>query len=186
MKILKVFCLIGLLLGGTALLASVGWAQSKLETKGPILTHAFAVEKGEYGYIWKIYLEAEDPDGQMLRIGSVVDEAGTGRYPTDWIYLKPQYRTHFKGYLQWNTFSSNAGYMLEGTQIALRVSVFNNNGKESNEVVFPFTFELTPGQYQYQLPPPFDQGDLAKLGSIMIDLYPPDMPGGNGGSHSIK
>jgi hypothetical protein len=72
--------------------------------------------------------------------------------------------------------------MPEWTPITLRVSVFDKTGNESNEVVFPFTFELTPGQYEYKLPPPFDQGDLARLGNIMIDLYPSDMPGGNGGS----
>ncbi len=169
---------LGVLLFGV----SQDWAQPKPEKRGPIITHAFAVERGEFGYIWKIYLEAEDPDGQMLRIASVVDQAGTGRYPTDWIYLKPQYQNHFKGFIQWNTYSTKAGHMLEGTPISLRVSVFDKSGSESNEVIFPFTFELTPGQYQYKLPPPFDQGDLAMLGNIMIDLYPSDMPGGGGGS----
>jgi len=45
-------------------------------TSAPVITHAFAVEKGYYGYIWKIYIEAEDPDGDMLRIASVVDQTG--------------------------------------------------------------------------------------------------------------
>jgi hypothetical protein len=180
MKTKRILWLLSIVLGVLLLGASQDWAQPKPERRGPIITHAFAVEKGQYGYIWKIYLEAEDPDGQMLRIASVVDEAGTGRYPTDWIYLKPQYRKHFKGYLQWNTFSTNAGYMQEWTPITLRVSVFDKSGNQSNEVVFPFTFESTPGQYEYKLPPPFDQGNLAKLGNIMIDLYPSDMPGGDG------
>jgi len=186
MKTNRISWLLSIVLGVLLLSASQDWAQPKPERGGPIITHAFAVEKGRYGYIWKIYLEAEDPDGQMLRIASVVDEAGTGRYPTDWIYLKPQYQKHFKGFIQWNTYSTKAGYMQEWTPITLRVSVFDKSGNESNEVVFPFTFELTPGQYQYKLPPPFDQGDLAKLGSIMIDLYRPDMPGGNGGSVATK
>jgi len=69
-----------------------GWAQPKPEIKGPIIAHAFAVDKGNYGYIWKIYIEAEDPDGEMLRIAAVVDQPGYGHYPTDWTYLKPQYQ----------------------------------------------------------------------------------------------
>jgi len=186
MKTKRILWFFVIVLGVLLLGASQDWAQPRPERRGPIITHAFAVEKGEYGYVWKIYLEAEDPDGQMLRVAAVVDEAGTGRYPTDWIYLKSQYRSHFKGYLQWNTFSSQAGYMLEGTQIILRVSVFDKTGNQSNEVVFPFTFELTPGQYQYKLPPPFDQGDLVKLGNIMIDLYPSDMPGGSVNSSSMN
>ena len=183
MKTKRVFWLLSIVLGIGLLGVSPNSAQPKTEKKGPIITHAFAVEKGKYGYIWKIYLEGEDPDGQMLRIASVVDEPGAGRYPTDWIYLNPQYRNQFKGYLQWNTFSSHVAYMPEWTQITLRVSVLDKAGNESNEVVFPFTFESgIKDQYKYELPGPFDQGDVVKLGNIMIDLYRPDQPGGNSGS----
>ena len=153
-------------------------------THAPIITHAFAVEKGYYGYIWKIYLEADDPDGDMLRIASMVDEVGYGHYPTDWIYLKPEYQKHFKGYIQWNTYSSNAGYLPEWTRITLKVAVFDKTGNESNEVVFPFAFELTPNQYAYTLPAPFDQGNLPRLGYVDVDLYYPG-EGGYGGKGRI-
>jgi hypothetical protein len=113
----------------------------------------------------------------MLRIASVVDEVGYGHYPTDWIYLKPEYAKHFRGYIQWNTFSSRAPYITEWTQLTLKVSVFDRNGNESNEVVFPFTFELTPQQYAYKLPAPFDQGNLPRLGYISIDLFDPSWQG---------
>ncbi len=182
MKAKKILWAFNIVLGVLLLGVPQNWAQPKPERRGPIITHAFAVERGEYGYIWKIYLEADDPEGQMLKIASVVDQAGTGRYPTDWIYLKPQYQKHFKGFIQWNTYSTKAGYMIEGTPITLRVSVFDKSGNKSNEVIFPFTFEMTPNQYQYRPPPPFDQGDLVKLGNVMIDLYPSDMPGGDSGS----
>jgi hypothetical protein len=155
--------------------------QPEAGTRPPIITHAFAVTKGYYGYIWKIYIEAEDPDGQMLRIASVVDEVGYGHYPTDWIYLKPEYQKHFKGYIQWNTFSSRSSYLPEWTEITVRVSVFDKAGNESNEVVFPFTFEITPEQYAYTLPPPFDQGDLTRLGYISVDLFYPGIGGYGGG-----
>ena len=151
-------------------------------TRAPIITHAFAVERGYYGYIWKIYIEAEDPDGDMLRIASVVDQTGYGHYPTDWIYLKSPYQKHFKGYIQWNTFSSKTTYLTEWTQIALKVSVFDKAGNESNEVIFPFTFEIgVRSPYQYNFPAPFDQGDLPRLGYIHIDLYDPTIQSGDGG-----
>ena len=186
MRTKKLFQLFSLTLALILLSAYPGWAQPlgeiqpKPEGKGPIITHAFAVEKGYYGYIWKIYLEAEDPDGQMLRIASVVDQVGYGHYPTDWIYLKPQYRNHFKGYIQWNTFSSNASYLPEWTQITLKVSVVDKAGNESNEVIFPFTFEITPEQYSYEPPAPFDQAGLPRLGYIAINLY---YPGEGYGDH---
>jgi hypothetical protein len=136
----------------------------------PIITHAFAVDKGQYGYIWKIYIEAMDPDGDMDKIAVVVNQAGYGRYPTDWIVLKSKYREHFIGYLQWNTFSSKASELPEWTQITVKVSVFDKAGDESNEAVFPFTFE-SGAKNRYQLAPPFDKENIPRIGHIMIDLY---------------
>jgi hypothetical protein len=146
--------------------------QAQPKAKPPIITHAFAVERGPYGYIWKIYIEAEAGSRDMSRIALVVDEAGIGRLTPDWIFLKPQYQKHLKGYIQWNTRSSS-GSLPEWTPITLKVSIFDKDGNESNEVVFPFTFESgIKDPYQYKLPAPFDQGDIPRLGYINIDLNP--------------
>jgi len=162
---------------------SFGWAQSKPDSKAPIITHSFAVEKAYYGYIWKIYIEAEDPDGDMYKIASVVDHTGYGRYPTEWIIIKPQYRNRLKGYIQWNTFSSRSSYLREWTMITLKVSIIDKAGNESNEVIFPFTFETgIKDPYKYELPTPFSGGDLPRLGYIHIDLIEPTMAN-NGGGH---
>ncbi len=137
----------------------------------PIITHAFAVDKGHYGDIWKIYIETEDPDGDMDKIAVVVDQTGYGHYPTEWIFLKPEFGKHLMGYLQWNTFSSKTSILPEGTQITVKVSVLDKAGNESNQVVFPFTFE-SGSRNQGDLPPaPFDKGDIPRLGNIMIDLH---------------
>jgi hypothetical protein len=160
----------------TLLLFSFGWAQSKPESKAPMITHSFAVEKGYYGYVWKVYIETEDPEGDMYKIACVVDQPGYGRYPTDWIILKPQYRKQFTGYLQWNTFSSRAQGMKEWTQIALKVSILDKAGNESNVVVFPFTFQS--GENGNREPPaPFNQREIPRLGYIHIDLFNPTLMG---------
>ena len=146
--------------------------QNNSGTKAPIITRTFAVDKGQYGFIWKIYIEAEDPDRDMDKIAVVVDQMGYGSYPTDWTILKPQYRKHFIGYLQWNTFSSKTSFLPEWTRITMKVSIFDKAGNESNEVVFPFTFESgVKNQYEYQLPSPFDQSDIPRLGHIMVDFF---------------
>lgn len=142
------------------------------ETKAPIIKHAFAVDKGYYGSIWKIYLEAEDPGGDMDKIAVAVNQLGYGSYPTDWIMLKPEYQRYLIGYLQWNTFSSKASYLPEWTQITVRVSIFDKARNESNEVVFPFTFESgVKIEEEYPLPAPFDREELPRIGNIMVDLY---------------
>ena len=181
MKIKKVFFLSICFLAVIFFVADKGRAQPKLGTNAPTIIHAFAVDKGYYGYIWKIYIEAEDPDGDMLRIASVVEQPGYGTYQTDWIYLKSRYQKSFKGYIQWNTFSSKTSYILEWTEITLKVSVFDKAGNVSNEVALPFTFESgTKSPYQYKLPDPFDQGNLPRLGYIHIDLFEPTQMGGDG------
>ncbi len=188
MKINKFILVFGLLLlislffpnEGKAqpLFAPEGGQPPKPGTNAPMIKHTFAVEKGYYGYIWKIYLEAEDPDGDMLRIASVVDQTGYGHYPTDWIYLKTPYQKHLKGYIQWNTFSSRTQFLREWTQITLRVSIFDKAGNESNVIVFPFEFASgVKGLYQNKPPSPFDQGDLPRIGYLHIDLFEPTLMG---------
>ncbi len=196
MNLKKILSSISLLLALTFFVPCRGWTQAlfpyegggqtKPGTNAPIITHAFAVERGYYGYIWKIYIEAEDPDGDLLRIASVVDQVGYGHYPTDWIYLKPEYKKHFKGYIQWNTFSSRSSYLTEWTNISLKVSVFDRAGNESNVIVFPFTFELVKGQYEYKPPSPFDQGDLPRLGYIHIDLFDSNQGYGHPNVHHFR
>ena len=172
----KVFWFTFLTIAIAFFLTSNGGAQqSSPKTKPPVITNSFAVEKGQYGYIWKIYIEAEDPDGDMNRIYYVIDQPGAGRYPYNWIMVKPQYRSHFKGYIQWNTFSSR-GPLGEWTYIKLTLSIIDKAGNESNEVVFPFSFESgIKDQYRYQLPAPFNEGNLPRIGYIHTDLFDPAM-----------
>ena len=119
----------------------------------------------------KVYIEAEDPQGEMVKIATVVDQAGYGRYPISWVYLKPTDRKQFKGYLQWNTFSSKTPYVSEWTPITMTVSVLDKFGNESNAFAFPITFQSGVGRASsYQVPSPFNEGDVKKLGFIDIDL----------------
>jgi hypothetical protein len=160
----------------TLVAGCAGIPPSKVGTHPPIITHTFAVERGQYGSVWKIYLEAEDPDGDMYRIVSVVDQVGKGYYQPDWINIKPQYQKKFKGYIQWNTFSSKGGYVREWTNLVLKVSVVDRVGNYSNEVIFPFTFETgVPDPLAMRPPTPFDQGDVTKMGNVMVDLIDPSL-----------
>jgi hypothetical protein len=180
MKVRKFFLIFTLGLAVLIFIPFEGWTQPKTGTKDPIITFSYAVDKGRYGHVWKIYIEAEDPDGDMLEIASVVDQVGYGYYPTNWTTLKPQYGSGLKGYLQWNTFSSKTTFLREWTQITLHVSVIDKAGNGSNVVVFPFTFETGVGR-EPKPPVPFDQGDVPRLGYIHIDLFEPTSMGiGNG------
>lgn len=166
---------LSLISGLILLAASQGCVSLPVSPPGtkPIITHAFInKERGIYGSILKIYLEAEDPQGYMFRIATGVDQVGYGGYPTDWIYLARQNEHHLIGYLQWNTFSFHASRMPEWTQITINVSILDTDGNESNTVVFPFEFvsEAVP---ETPLPPSFNQGNISRLGYIDINLFNP-------------
>ncbi len=167
----QIYWVRGVMVALVLFLSAQGWAQSRSGSNAPVITHAFTVDKIKYGDILRVYIEAEDPRGEMMKIATVVDQAGYGRYPTSWVYLKPTDRKHFKGYLQWNTYSSKTPYVSEWTPITLTVSVLDKLGNESNAFAFPITFESgVKRASSYQVPSPFDQGDVKRLGSIDIDL----------------
>jgi len=90
-----------------------------------------------------------------------------------------QYQHHLAGYLQWNTFSSNARRLREWTQIAIKVSGFDRAGNESDQVAFPFEF-VSEVISNSPPPAPFNDGNLLRLGHININHFEPtDM--GRGG-----
>jgi hypothetical protein len=120
----KIFLGIFGVLAITLFFFSFGTAQSKADSKGPMIINSFAIEKGYYGTVWKIYIEAEDPTGDMSKIVATVDQPGWGHYSPDTILIKPQNPHHLEGYIQWNTFSTNASSIRDFTTITLDVSIF--------------------------------------------------------------
>ena len=154
--------------------------QKKTNLNAPVIKSAYAVDRGIYGTILRIYIEAEDLNGEMAKIATTVDQVGYGHYPTDFIILKPEYRKYFKGYIQWNTFSSRASSMHEWVRNYVTVAVIDKAGKVSNEFIFPFTFQTGVGP-SFKPPAPFDQEDLMKLGFVSINLFDPYQTGGKGG-----
>ncbi len=168
MKTLKAVYSVMFLLGAVLIVSPASLGQSKRTTRPPVITNSYAIDEGQYGTTWKIYVEAKAADTEMSKIAAAVDQPGFGHHPTDFILLGPRYRNHLKGYLQWNTFSSR-GTPREGDQIILKISVIDKAGSASKEVDFPFTF--VSGMRGYAKPPaPFDQGDLPRLGYIKVDF----------------
>jgi len=169
--------------------ASEGWNFTvyKKETPNPnvpVIKAACAIDQGMYGAtILKIYVEAEDPNGDMAKIATTVDQVAYGHYPTDFIILKPEYGKNFKGYIDWNTWSMHASSMPEGNYVTVRVAVIDKAGNSSNEFFFRFTFQT--GVLPAPNPPePFDQGSLSMLGHVFINLFNPYHMGGGGGGGS--
>lgn len=169
MRARKFFWFFSLVVSLIFLNLSQGWTQPKSGGNAPVITHSFAIEKGRYGDVLKIFIEADDLDGDMLRIATVAYRNGSPRHPTDWVYLKPQFQRHFIGYLQWNTFGSRGERIREWTEITLGVSVFDKAGNESDVVIFPFEFVSEVIRHP-QPDAPFNEGNIPRLGYININV----------------
>jgi hypothetical protein len=57
--------------------------------------------------------------------------------------------------------------------LTLGIYAIDKAGNKSKEVVFPFSF-TSGAEDQVTLPPPFDQGDVPRIGHIGIELVNPD------------
>ena len=155
---------------------SLSYSQALGSPKGggtpPFITAFYAPEHVRNGDALKLYVAAEDPDGDMLRVTVSVSQLGLGDYPTDWTYLKSGDQKGFMGYLQWNTASSRASILPENTRVTVKVCVFDKRGNQSNEVVIPMIFSSFAVAYPPR-PAPFDQDGLHRLGYIHIRLVNP-------------
>jgi len=169
-----------LLLVGMALSGCSGLPQPKPPGAGnpPVITASFAADKGMYGDIIKVYLAAEDPQGEMDRIAVQVSQVGYGVYPTSWTVVKPKYAKKFVGYIQWDTYSEDTPKMPEWTQISMNITVIDKGGNQSVPVVLPYQF-VTGGFASPPLPAPFSQRRvIPRIGYIDIDLINPEAPMG--------
>jgi hypothetical protein len=184
MKTKKFLSLFSFILVVTLLTVFHGCVSLPVSPQGtkPIITNAFInKEEGPYGDILKIFIEADDLQGYMYKIYTVVDQPGYGQYFPDTTFIERKDQHHLIGYLQWNTFSSHASWMPEWTQITIKVSIMDTSGNESNTVVFPFTF-VSQAVPERLLPSPFNEGNVRQLGYIDINLWNPFQMGGGPGS----
>ena len=146
-----------------------GWTQERQKLHTPVITHAYATDRGPYGTNWKIYIEAEDAGGDMNYVYVAVDQTGQGRSSPERLILDPQHQSHLKAFVEWSR--AGAG-LAEGTHITVRISIADRAGNVSNEVVFPFTF-VSEASVQQDVPTPFSGINIPRVGYIGAPHYEP-------------
>jgi hypothetical protein len=178
MKRITAIVFIGLL---TALAVRMGYPKPLAEWlikpggSPPIITHSFAREEITHGDFWRIYLEAEDPDGDMRRFVCTFWQIAYGYYPSEYVLVKKRDREKMKGYLTFPSYLGAGPYLPEWTQLRLTVYIQDKGGNTSNKLVFPLV--LSRGSKREPPPPPFDAGGLDKLGTIAVELINPEWNG---------
>jgi len=143
-------------------------------TQPPVITRSYASDHGAYGQTWKIYIEAEDPDGDMFKITSELQQEGVRyRESVDSIFVKKRDQNYLKGFLALDTYFLRDPSLAVSTRLVLRVSITDKAGNESKTAVFHFEYTGKTSE-STGLPAPFDQGNIPKLGNILIEgKYPP-------------
>ncbi len=131
----------------------------------PVITQSFASKEIRPGATWKVYLNAQDPDGEMKQIVCVIEQPGVGVYPAAYTRIKADNRKELSGYIYLSTFDVNYS-SFNFVNLTLRVQIQDMAGHYSAPVFFPLSFNAL---YR-QEPPPQDVFKEHDLGPIMIRL----------------
>jgi len=131
----------------------------------PVILATFAPEVIRPGAIWRVYLRAADPDGDMKEIDSVVWQTGFGYYPTDITWVKKDDAKELAGYLYLNTPPDPT---LLSDRFILTLLVKDRQGNKSKPVEVPFHFDYVPPE---KLPESWQQVADNQLGGILIKIH---------------
>ncbi len=138
---------------------------------GPRITASFASPEIRPGAVWKVYLKASDPAGQMRYIVAEIRQAGRSSYPPARIRIREEDRKNLSGYIYLNSGSESAG-QLNSLALTLTVRIQDRSGDLSPEVSFPLSWNDRADPQD----PPFGTFEEEDLGPVMIQLEPTVSP----------
>ncbi len=146
------------------LLVGCTWLRSNLflekapPPSPPAINEAYAPGVVQPGDVWRIYLRAIDPDGDMKTIITTMKQGKTLAAPPGVVPIEPANGKALNGYIYLNTSRE----LQNGTNFTVSVKIEDNRGLFSNEVLFPLTF-YSP----YTLPSPqltfFNENNLGEI-----------------------
>ena len=131
----------------------------------PVITNSFACRQIRPGDTWKIYLLAEDPEGDMKAMVCTVDQPGAGTAAAGRTKIREDQRRVLSGYL----FLSTGGAGLAFSTLTLTVQIEDQAGNQSNPVTFPLS--LNPRAAEGEPPPGVFQE--RELGPVMVTVLSP-------------
>lgn len=148
-------------------LSSASTSHARPTGSPPVITFSYAQGKIRLGDIWRIYISANDPDGDMSKIFCVIEQPGVGRYRPEVIYLKKEMTRKFSGYLHLSTTSFRDFW---GVTLTLTLTIEDRQGNESQTVLFPLEFN---GEELKPLPADMEKDLERPISAIPIELTRP-------------
>ncbi len=153
-------------LAGCAAMEPIEVREKTYGTAPPVISQSFASKEARTGDTWKVYLKAEDPNGDMRRIFCTVDQPGMGTYPVSQIRIEEAERKELAGYIYLNIPVRRD---LDFVTLTLTVQIQDMAGHLSRPAVFPLVLNARAAR---EAPP---QGAFPEkdLGPVMIQLRTP-------------
>ena len=133
----------------------------------PIILDSYAAESVRPGATWRVYLEAQDPDGDIHSIITQLVQPGIGYYPPDFTYIKEADREGFAGYLILRTPND---YWLLQEYVEATLTIQDCEGNKSEPVNFTLRFDNKSGFGPQEVPEKWKMAANRKLGTIMVEI----------------
>jgi hypothetical protein len=130
----------------------------------PIVVDAYAAPSIPPGDTWKIFVKAEDPDGDMKSIAAVLWQAGVGYYPAEVTMLKPDQGKQFAGcfFLQ-----TPVDFTLNWDEFELYLYVRDAQGNRAEPVKLPLRFDMAARQV---VPEKWQDAAHNRIAALMFDI----------------
>ena len=155
-----------ILLAGCTVCKGVKTAQGGDEP--PMILDSYGAESVRPGATWRVFLKAQDADGDMHSIITQLVQPGIGYYPPDFTYLKGADREGFAGYLILRTPRDNNLLLWEYVEATLTIQ--DCEGNKSEPVTFTLRFDSKSGFGPQQVPEKWQTAANRKLGTIMVEI----------------
>lgn len=130
----------------------------------PTIIDHYAPQVISPGTAWKIYLRAEDEDGDMQYIATTLYQEGFGSYSTDYTRLAGTEQKQFAGYLLLKT-PLDANLTLD--EFTMEVLIRDSQQNRSQIVKLPLTFDHKKEQ---SLPPEWQEFRENQLGVLVTNI----------------
>jgi len=133
----------------------------------PMILDSYAAESVRPGATWRVFLKAQDPDGDMQSIIAELFQPGIGYYPVDFTYTKGADREGFAGYLILRT---PRDYNLLQEYIEVKLTLLDCEANKSEPVNFTLRFDNKSGYGPQEVPEKWQGAAERKLGTIMVEI----------------
>jgi len=164
-KLLVAVAMLGMLLGCAISPEFYGWPTEGVLATPPVIEAYYAPQSVSPGRAWNLYLQAKDPDGDMLYIACMLDQTGYGPLDTTKIPLKGNDRAEFYGYVAMPTPAFDP---IQAADISFTMAVLirDQQGNTSQLIKLFFTLDGKPGQ---AVPSQWLAAANHHLGDIRVD-----------------